>query len=57
MLGFILGIVHLVVVIWAVINIFQSSESTGSKALWTALVFFFPVIGLLIWFVAGPRGD
>ena len=57
MLGFILGIVHLVIIIWAVINIFQSRESTISKALWTALVVIFPLIGLIIWFLAGPRKD
>lgn len=57
MLGFVLGIVHFVIIIWAVVNIFQSGESTVSKALWTALVFFFPLLGLLIWFLAGPRKD
>jgi len=51
----VLGLLHLIVSIWAIVNVFQSSESTGSKALWTALIFFFPLIGLIIWFIAGPR--
>jgi hypothetical protein len=55
MLGSILGLLHLIVSIWAIINVFQSSESTGSKVLWTALIFLFPLIGLIIWFFAGPR--
>ncbi len=56
-LGFVLGILHFVIIIWAVVSIFQSGESTVSKALWTALVVIFPLVGLLIWFVAGPRKD
>ncbi|HXV35865.1 MAG TPA: PLD nuclease N-terminal domain-containing protein [Myxococcota bacterium] len=41
--------------IWAILNIFQSSESNGSKALWIALVIVFPVIGFIVWYVAGPK--
>ena len=46
----------LVADIWAILNIFQSSESNGSKALWIALVIVFPVIGFIVWYVAGPKG-
>ena len=42
--------------IWAILNIFQSSESNGSKVLWIALVIVFPVIGFIVWYVAGPKG-
>ena len=55
MLGSILGLIHLIVSIWAIISIIQSNESTGSKVLWTLLILFFPLIGLLIWLFAGPR--
>ncbi len=53
----VLGLLHLIVSIWAIMNVFQSRESTGSKVLWTVLIFIFPVVGLLIWFFAGPRKD
>ena len=55
MIGSVLGLLHFIVSIWAIINVFQSRESTGSKVLWTAVIIFFPLIGLLIWFFAGPR--
>lgn len=55
MIGSILGLLHLIVSIWAIINVLQSRESTGSKVMWTALILIFPLIGLLIWFFAGPR--
>jgi hypothetical protein len=53
---FVLGIVIFIADIWAIINIFQSQgASTGAKVLWTLLILFLPVIGLIIWWFAGPR--
>jgi hypothetical protein len=53
--GGLLGLLILIADIWAIVNIFQSSASTGSKVLWTVLVLLLPVLGLIIWFFAGPR--
>ncbi|HEY5806583.1 MAG TPA: PLD nuclease N-terminal domain-containing protein [Povalibacter sp.] len=50
-----LGIIILIADIWAIVNIFQSGGSTGNKVLWTVLVILLPVIGFIIWFVAGPK--
>jgi len=41
--------------IWAIINIFQSSVSNEKKLLWTLVVLLLPVLGLILWFVLGPR--
>lgn len=41
--------------IWAIISVFRSDRSVGVKALWAIGISFFPVVGLLIWLVAGPR--
>lgn len=55
---FILGIVIFIADVWAIINIFQShGASTGAKLLWTLLILFLPVIGLIIWWFAGPRAS
>lgn len=51
-----LGLVILVLDIWAIINIVQSNASNGAKVLWVVLVLLLPVVGLIIWFFAGPRG-
>jgi hypothetical protein len=53
--GGILGLLLLAADVWAILNIFQSSASTGSKALWIVLVLMLPLLGLIIWFIAGPR--
>jgi hypothetical protein len=55
MLTTIFGLLILIADIWAIINIFQSSESTGTKALWIVLVLVLPVLGLLIWYFVGPK--
>lgn len=52
----ILGLLILVADIYAIINIFSSREPTGTKVLWTLLVLILPVVGMIIWFFAGPRG-
>ncbi|AUG51521.1 PLD nuclease N-terminal domain-containing protein [Thalassospira marina] len=54
--GGILGIIILIADIWAIINVFGSGASTGAKLLWTILILVLPVVGLIIWLFAGPRG-
>jgi hypothetical protein len=41
--------------IWAIINIIKNNESIGTKALWVVLVLVLPVLGLVIWYFAGPK--
>ena len=57
-MGLEFGIVGLVIVlldIWAIINTLGSSETGTSKVVWTIVILALPVIGLLVWAVAGPR--
>lgn len=56
-IGGLLGLIILALDIWAIINIFGSGASTGAKVLWILLVLILPVIGLIIWLLAGPRGS
>lgn len=37
-------------------QVWRSADTTLMKILWTLLIFFLPLIGLLIWFLCGPRG-
>ena len=54
--GGILGLIILILDIWAIVKIFQSSASTGAKVLWTLLIILLPVVGLIIWLLLGPKG-
>ena len=49
------GLIILVLDIWAILNIFQSSASTAAKVLWTLLIVFLPVLGLIVWAFVGPK--
>ena len=51
----IFGLILLVADIWAIVNVFQSRTSTGKKVLWIVLVLVLPLIGLILWFLAGPK--
>lgn len=52
----ILGLIILVLDIYAIIQVIGSGASTGGKVLWVLLILILPLLGLIIWFFAGPRG-
>jgi hypothetical protein len=53
--GGIFGLLILIADVWAIVNIAQSSATTGKKVLWIVLVLVLPVLGLILWFLLGPR--
>ena len=53
--GGLFGLLILVADVWAIVNIAQSGATTGKKVLWIVLVLILPVLGLILWFLLGPR--
>lgn len=53
MLYTILGIVHLVLWLIAAVEILGSNKTLGSKILWLLVILLLPLIGLIIYYVAG----
>lgn len=51
------GVVLLALDLWALISIFSSSAATGRKVLWSLLVILLPLLGFIIWLLAGPRSS
>lgn len=51
------GLIILALDIWAIINVVKSSAGMGAKILWILLILLLPVLGLIIWAIAGPRGN
>lgn len=49
------GLIILIADVWAIISVVQSNSTTGKKVLWTVLVFLLPVLGFIIWLIAGPK--
>ena len=54
-IGGLLGLIVLALDIWAIVSVVGSSASTGGKVLLILLILVLPVLGLIIWLVAGPR--
>ncbi len=50
-----LGLIVLALDIWAIVSVVGSSASTSGKVLWILLILILPILGLIIWLVAGPR--
>lgn len=53
-----IGVVAIIVLmdLWAMISIFRSQKSVGTKAAWAVGLIVFPVLGVIVWGIAGPRG-
>jgi len=53
--GGILGLIILIADVWAIIKTIQSPATTGSKVFWVVFILILPILGLLIWLLAGPK--
>jgi hypothetical protein len=53
----IFGLIVLIADIYAIYKVLTSSASTMAKVLWTLLILVLPVLGFIIWFIAGPKGN
>lgn len=52
--GGLLGLIILIADVWAMVKTLQSTATVGMKAFWIILILILPVLGLIIWLVAGP---
>ncbi|MDT8439421.1 MAG: PLDc N-terminal domain-containing protein [Wenzhouxiangellaceae bacterium] len=51
-----LGLVWLIVVIWAIIKTAQSRVGLVVRFMWILVLILFPVVGFLFWLFLGPKG-
>ncbi|WP_137973169.1 PLD nuclease N-terminal domain-containing protein [Pseudomonas sp. F(2018)] len=51
-----LAAIILLLDVWAILSVYRSDKGVQSKALWSLGIALFPVIGLVVWGVLGPRG-
>ncbi|TRX76650.1 PLD nuclease N-terminal domain-containing protein [Pseudomonas mangiferae] len=54
--GSVAGLIILLLDIWAIVSVVRSDASSGKKLLWSLAILIFPVLGLIAWGFAGPRG-
>ncbi len=51
-----LGLLVFIGDVWAILLILKSKDQPGTKALWCLLVMVLPIVGLILWYFAGPKG-
>lgn len=51
----ILGLIVLVLMLWAIVSTIGSRASTGAKVLWILAILFFPLLGFIAWLIFGPK--
>lgn len=51
------GLIVLALDIWAIVSVIGSRASTGAKVLWVLLILVLPILGFIIWLIAGPRSS
>ncbi|MCG6864256.1 MAG: PLD nuclease N-terminal domain-containing protein [Thiogranum sp.] len=54
--GGLLGLIILVLDVWALVKTVQSGADTGAKVLWVVLIIVLPVFGFILWLLLGPKG-
>lgn len=54
-IGGILGIIIVILDIVAIIKVLGSGAGVGAKILWSLLIIILPLVGLIIWYLAGPK--
>ena len=55
--GGFLGFILLIVDVWAIVKVIQSQASTGNKVFWVVLILLPPLVGVILWFFLGPKGN
>lgn len=53
--GGVIGLTIFILDIIAIVEVLKSSRDTMSKLLWILLILFFPLVGLLIYYLAGRK--
>lgn len=53
--GGLLGLVILILDVWAIVRIMQSGADTGTKVLWVVVILLLPVLGLILWLLFGAK--
>ncbi|MTH33333.1 hypothetical protein GL279_01830 [Paracoccus limosus] len=56
-MSYILGIVIFALDVWAIASIINTNVATSTKIIWILLVAILPVVGLIIWWLAGPKAN
>ncbi len=51
-----LGVIIILLDLWAIVSVYRSDKGVETKALWSLGIALFPLLGLALWGIFGPRG-
>lgn len=54
-MGWIFSLIVFVLDVWAIASIINTDVPNRTKILWILLIVLLPVLGLIIWWFAGPK--
>ena len=49
------GLLVLIADVYAIVSVIGSNETPGKKVVWIILILLLPLLGWIIWLIAGPR--
>ena len=56
-MGWLFSVIIFALDVWAIAQIINTNVSTKSKILWILLIVILPILGLIIWYLAGPKSN
>lgn len=54
-IGGLLGLIILILDVYAIVEVTQSAATTGLKVFWIVIILLLPILGLILWFLLGPH--
>ncbi|WP_410217162.1 PLDc N-terminal domain-containing protein [Paracoccus sp. (in: a-proteobacteria)] len=56
-MGWLFSIIIFVLDVWAIASIINTNATNKTKILWILLIIILPLLGLIIWYFAGPKAN
>jgi hypothetical protein len=53
--GGLFGLILLILDVFAIVKTIGSDASTGTKVLWVVVILLLPLLGLILWWLMGPK--
>lgn len=51
-----LSLLVLIADVYAIVKTLQSTADTGRKVIWIVIILVLPLLGVILWWLMGPKG-